>query len=227
MDALREREDGEMRRLYREVPFADVAQLSDGRVALDMKYLAAGRPGAIDTAYLRRGAAELLLRAAEHLPAGYRFLIYDAWRPYSVQKSLYDEYYATLAEMPAHRGKREEELHALARTFVSFPDKSLAVSYVHSSGGAVDLTLLDPAGRELDMGCGFDEFTPLAATFAEGLSPLQAQNRALLYRAMTAVGFTNYAYEWWHYDYGDVFWARETGEEVLYPSVYDIREVTG
>ena len=74
------------------------------------------------------------------------------------------------------------------------------------------------------MGTAFDAFTPLAATAAlEGEDCPVAANRRLLYTAMTAVGFTNYPEEWWHYDYGDLFWAAMTGKDALYASIYDVK----
>ena len=50
-------------------------------------------------------------------------------------------------------------------------------------------------------------------------------NRRILYNAMLNVGFTNYPSEWWHYDFGDLFWGAMTQEDVIYPSVYSIDDV--
>lgn len=204
--------------------FVDIESYTDGRILTEMKYLAAGRPGALSRAYARKGVADRLLRAASLLPHGYALKIYDAWRPYTVQKSLYDEYFALLKrEKPS---LSDEELHKEARTFVSFPDPSLPFSFVHSSGGAVDLTVVDEGGVELDMGCPFDDFTPRASVFAlEDEETAARDNRRLLYTVMTEAGFTSFPSEWWHYDYGDRFWAATTGEAVLYSSVYETEKL--
>lgn len=207
-------------------PFVDVEKYSGGRILADMKYIRAGYNGAIDIAYARRNVADKLLKAASLLPDGYRLLIYDAWRPYSVQKALYDEYFDKLAKDPANQGLSEEELHALAKKFVSFPVMGKALSYVHSSGGAIDLTLAYDDGTELYMGCGFDEFTPLASSDAyESIDCEARDNRRLLYTVMTEAGFTNYHEEWWHFDYGDLFWSSMTGNDAIYSSVYTLEEV--
>ena len=203
-------------------PFVEIRSYSQGKIQADMQYYKANRTGAIAEAYMRKTVADKLLKALTLLPEGYALKIYDAWRPYAVQKSLYDEYYDTLKK--ENPSLDEAQLHERAKTFVSFPDKSKTVSYVHSSGGAIDLTLVDKTGRETDMGCGFDDFTPLAATVSlEGSLKNQTakENRRLLYYAMTAAGFTNYPAEWWHYDYGDIFWSAATGKPVLYGSVYE------
>ncbi len=208
--------------------FVDIEEYAGDRIAVQMQYWKAGRPNAISRAYLRPEVADRLLQASEHLPQGYRFLIYDAWRPYEVQRSLYDEYYGALAARAENCGLAEEELHRMTRVFVSYPERQKRIGYVHSGGGAVDLTILDPDGHELDMGCGFDDFTELAYTRAlDSHGELQAarDNRHLLLSVMQEAGFTNYEAEWWHYDFGDSFWARETGKPILYESVYSMDDM--
>lgn len=206
-------------------PFVDVFRYSDGRIAVDMQYARQGRDGAITTAYLRRPVADRLLCALEALPKGYTFLILDAWRPYEVQKSLYDEYYDRLKAEDPTLG--EAALHRLARQFVSFPDRHATFSYVHASGGAVDLTLLDAEGNWLDMGTAFDDFSSRAyAAALEKTNEIKVRdNRRLLYYAMTEAGFTSYPYEWWHYDFGDIFYGALTGQTVKYASVYDVADM--
>ena len=200
--------------------FVEIGAYSDGQILTDMKYFAAGRPGALPVAFVRKEVADRLLYAATLLPKGHRLKVYDAWRPFSVQKSLYDEYFDLLKQEKPQLS--EVELHREARTFVSFPDATLPFSFVHSSGGAVDLTVVDEGCEELDMGCPFDDFSDRATVYALESTPCEArENRRLLYSVMTEAGFTSYASEWWHYDYGDRFWAALTGNAVLYPSEYE------
>ena len=208
-------------------PFVELSSFSDGRIIVDMQYFRQGRCGAINEAYLRLSVAKMLVRVAENLPDSYKIKIYDAWRPFEVQKSLFDQYLSEITLLPENAGKSQEELMALAKKYVSLPDREKRFAYVHSSGGAVDLTLTDKDGVELDMGCGFDDFTPLADTDAfenDESSPVR-QNRRILYNAMTEAGFTNYPPEWWHYDFGDLFWAAGVGEAVKYPSVYSLSDM--
>ena len=207
-------------------PFVDIASFSGGAIVADMKYADAGRPGAIRTAYVRLGVAERLIRAASLLPSGYKLKVYDTWRPYTVQKSIYDEYFDSLRALPENADKSTDELHALARRYVSYPEENKRLSYVHSSGGAVDLTIIDAEGRELDMGSGFDEFSPFSALDAlEGTNTPAEENRRLLYTVMTDCGFTPFGEEWWHYDYGDLFWAATLGVNAIYPSAYREEEL--
>ena len=51
------------------------------------------------------------------------------------------------------------------------------------------------------------------------------RNRRLLYHVMTENGFTNLPSEWWHYDYGDRFWAYYNQKSILYDEVYTREEI--
>jgi zinc D-Ala-D-Ala dipeptidase len=70
----------------------------------------------------------------------------------------------------------------------------------HESGRSVDVTLAG-ARSLLDMGTGFDDFTPRAHAYAtDGVSAVAQQNRAVLRNAMAAGGLNVYDGEWWHFD---------------------------
>ena len=76
------------------------------------------------------------------------------------------------------------------------------------------------------MGSGFDEFTDRTHTAYYEIndggdrSRTIRENRKLLYHVMTESGFTNLPSEWWHYDYGDRFWAYYTKQPALYRGVF-------
>lgn len=75
----------------------------------------------------------------------------------------------------------------------------------------MDLVLVDGEGRELDMGSPLNEEGPLMSTAAKGISSKAANNRRILLNTMESAGFVNYPYEWWHYSFGDRYWALTTG----------------
>ena len=128
-------------------------------------------------AFLRRSTAAMLARAARTLRArGRRLVIYDAYRPLSVQRLLW-------AAKPDRR-------------FVADP----ARGSVHNRGGAVDVGLADENGKAVALPTGFDEFGPLAAHGAAGVAPEAAANAAELKAAMEAAGFISLKEEWWHYE---------------------------
>jgi D-alanyl-D-alanine dipeptidase len=146
----------------------------------------------LDCAWLRREAAEGLEDAARWLQQcrpGHTLLVLDALRPQRVQEAIW----ADIAGTPAQ---------------AYFADP--ARGSIHSFGMAVDVTLLDPQGRECDMGSGFDEMslrshpTLHAEHLALGvLSAAQITERGWLHAAMVRGGFHGIPTEWWHFDHGD------------------------
>jgi D-alanyl-D-alanine dipeptidase len=72
----------------------------------------------------------------------------------------------------------------------------------HESGRSVDVSLAYSAtGRLLDMGTGFDDFTPRAYAYTTaGLSAAEIAHRVTLRNAMAAGGLAVYSGEWWHFD---------------------------
>jgi D-alanyl-D-alanine dipeptidase len=81
---------------------------------------------------------------------------------------------------------------------------------IHSFGMAVDVTLVDSAGMELDMGTEFDDLSDLSHPkfeqrhLAQGLlSQSHIRNRQILREAMFSAGFAGISTEWWHFDFGD------------------------
>ncbi|MEN3220448.1 M15 family metallopeptidase [Mycolicibacterium porcinum] len=70
----------------------------------------------------------------------------------------------------------------------------------HEAGRSVDVTIAS-GGSLVDMGTGFDDFTPRSLAYAtDGISPAAQANRARLREAMAAGGLTVYSGEWWHFD---------------------------
>ena len=131
----------------------------------------------VAAAFLRRSAAAKLARAAEALRLhGRRLVVYDAYRPLSVQRLMW-------AAKPDRR-------------FVADPSRRASV---HNRGGAVDVGLADAAGKPIAMPSDFDEFGPRAAHGAPDAPPEGAANAGELKAAMEAAGFQSYPEEWWHY----------------------------
>jgi D-alanyl-D-alanine dipeptidase len=83
----------------------------------------------------------------------------------------------------------------------------------HTTGGAVDVTIVGLDGDELDMTSTISPVeSPMAAfsTYSKLVTPKAAKNRRLLVDIMLGVGFSNYSGEWWLFSYGDSAWAVRT-----------------
>ena len=126
--------------------------------------------------YLHADAAAALRRAVDLAGGlGYRLKIFDAFRPSEAQWVMWT--------------------HTPDPEFLADPRRGSP----HSRGVAVDLTPLDAAGEALDMGTGFDDFTPLSHHASLAVSPAAQANRLMLLGIMTAAGWDFYRNEWWHY----------------------------
>jgi len=140
-------------------------------------------------AYLREEVANKLSKAQKILKAthpGYSLLILDAARPRSISKLMYKKMKGTKFEK-----------------FVANPDKGS----MHNYGIAVDITIVDKAGKELDM--GFSPFRKSALAiywlYAKkelgfNITEAQKKNRKLLTDSMVRAGFKPLSFEWWHFN---------------------------
>ena len=220
------------RQEFRDSVFVEI--VSNDRIDVQMQYPILGMKHAEQKCLLRKEAAERLYKAAEKLPVGFRFRIWDAWRPFALQHELYEAYSKDIIKDFHLENSSREEREAVIRSFVSDPISDREIPPVHTTGGAVDLTILGEDGKELEMGTGFDAFTDKTRTdfFEQDLTWQGTEsiwqireNRRLLYGVMTSAGFTNLPSEWWHYDFGDRFWAYYTGKASIYRGVFTKEEL--
>ncbi|MCL2131587.1 MAG: M15 family metallopeptidase [Lentimicrobiaceae bacterium] len=140
-------------------------------------------------AYLQPDAAEKLAKASQLLQekhANYRLLVLDAARPLSVQRIMWN----AVKDTPF-------------RNYVANPNKG----GLHNYGAAVDVTITDDLGVELDMGTPFDFFGEASHPVKEDsllkqgkLTQAQVNNRRLLRKVMREAGFTVCPTEWWHFN---------------------------
>jgi D-alanyl-D-alanine dipeptidase len=180
-------------------------------------------PTALESIHVRQDVANKLIAVAENLPEHIHLLLWDGWRPVTVQQALFDDYVRTLSNK--HPSLSIERLQYMALDFVSLPSKNPLCPSTHATGGAIDLTLCDRNSKPLNLGTAFDDFTDKANTRyleienikEKSFADKEAQNlRRILFHEMTKVGFTNFHNEWWHYDYGNQWWAIIKGEEAKY-----------
>lgn len=159
-------------------------------------------------ARLRAGVLERLLQAQRALSAGLRLLIIEGYRPAALQQRYFDDHCAEFSRI--HPQWSHERVATEASKHVSPPDVA-----PHPCGAAIDLTLATDDGTELDLGTAVNA-TPEASadacfTDAENISDTARARRDLLEAALGGAGLVNYPPEWWHYSYGDRYWAAATG----------------
>ena len=128
--------------------------------------------------YLRKKTAEALVKANEEFKTlGYRIKLFDCYRPLEVQKKMWKVLPGT--------------------HYVANPAKGSK----HNRGAAVDLTLIDKDGKELDMGTPFDFFGEKAHHTCTTLPKKVLENRKLLKDILNKYNFKSIYSEWWHYEY--------------------------
>jgi D-alanyl-D-alanine dipeptidase len=173
--------------------FVDVGQLKgiqvDLRYASENNFMGENLYGGPRSAYLHKDAAAKLEIAAallEGIKPGWNILVLDALRPLETQKRLWERVKGTELEK-----------------YVADPAKGST----HNYGFAVDATLVDANGHEVDMGTPYDSFEPLAQpklekapAFEGKLTTTQLENRHLLRDALEKNGFKQLSIEWWHFD---------------------------
>ena len=156
--------------------------------------------------YARQQIVEKLIRLQDQM-SGYRFKIWDPWRSRAVQGNIYQKFWTEVAT--AHPGWDKPTLELEVGKFVTAPYNPNRIP-PHATGGAIDLTLVGPDGKELEMGTKFDHFGPEAASmyFEEPQrDPRIRDNRRMLREAMLSEDFRHDDEEWWHYDFGNQIWA--------------------
>lgn len=200
-----------------------LVSLTNAGLFCESQYYRQNIKGAYKDCYARRTVADMLLNAEAILSDMHLHLkIYDAYRPWSVQNSLWQFYRKQVAEN--NKLATEEEIDFMTSYFVSKPDRDTTQPFLHNTGGAVDLTLVDNDFNELNMGTAFDDFSCKAwSDYYESYDIDDAirENRRILYNIMHEVGFTNLPSEWWHYDYGTKFWGYFTNQSALYSGILD------
>ena len=160
--------------------------------------------------HCRGSVAERLVVADRPLPDGIRLVVLECHRPLELQQRYWETDLAILRKR--HSDWSEERLLRENAKFVA-PPWSVPP---HSTGGAVDLVLVDEEVRELDMGSALNEEGLLMRTDAAGISSEAKANRRMLLGAMISAGFVNYPHEWWHFSYGDRYWAYTTGKSAAH-----------
>lgn len=155
--------------------------------------------------------------ALHELRPEYRLLLLDGYRPKRVQEFMIQHEHARLVherhpDPNALNDKEHAILLAEVLDFWAAPSERINEPTPHATGGAIDISIIDPDGLPLPMGGDFDEISERSLpSFYEGSALVSEQqyhrNRELLYQVMSQAGFRRLPHEWWHFSWGDQSWA--------------------
>ncbi len=216
---------------YQKIPIEECGEalvaipLEQFAVVTPHPYVELGAPyGSFSPYFLRQGVVEKLLQAQAHLQKqrpGWRLQIFDAYRPISVQQFMVDYTFEKLVQAEGLKvAKLDSEMRSHFQSkvieFWAVPSLAPNMPPPHSTGAAVDLTLVNAAGKSINMGSAIDEISPRSYPnhFTASKTPQMQQyhlHRSLLTHAMSAVGFRQHPNEWWHFSVGDQLWAWQVG----------------
>ncbi|MDD3288730.1 MAG: M15 family metallopeptidase [Alphaproteobacteria bacterium] len=174
---------------------------------------------------LRKGVAEALVKAQKKLDEerrGWKIKVFDAYRPNTVQMFMVELEFVKQAEIVnidpkvLKNGsiclfKNDPELYEKLAEKVfrlwALPSDDPDTPPPHSTGAAIDCTLTDSSGMEIDMGSPIDENSDRSLPGYFDASTDAAKNRALIKSIMLGAGFHQNEKEWWHFSFKDQMWA--------------------
>lgn len=176
--------------------------------------------------YLRQSVLERLLTAQLLLQDNYpnwKILIFDAYRPVEVQQFMVDYSFNQLLKergLNQHSLSAEQHQSILTEVYQFWASPSLdpTTPPPHSTGAALDITLVNETGKWLNMGSEIDEISPRSYPnyFEKSSDPTEQnyhQNRQILSKVMKTAGFQQHPNEWWHFSWGDQLWAWLTNQQ--------------
>lgn len=182
-------------------------------------------PNNQDYTKLRQTVYEKLCMAQKFLPKNLQFCIYEGYRSLSLQQFLFDQRFKTILSL--HSDWSDEQIFEETIKMVSpviNRDGSQNIP-PHSTGGAIDIYLVDQEGNFIDMGIHpkdwmTDKDGSLSKTDSKAISKQAQENRKIMSHALKHVGFINYPAEYWHWSYGDKYWAYHTkNPHAIYNSI--------
>jgi D-alanyl-D-alanine dipeptidase len=206
---------------YQTIPIAECGEklvpIPSGTVLLTNPhpYAALGAPyGGADPWLLREGVLAALLAAQKELTArrpDLLFQVFDAYRPNAVQQFMVEREFSLVSGgRSAAQVAEPERAQLYEKTFRiwAIPSESPITPPPHSTGAAIDLTLVDKSGQSVVMGSPIDENSDRSnPDYFKTLDPAAHANRAILHDVMRQQGFQRHPAEWWHFSLGDQMWA--------------------
>ena len=162
--------------------------------------------------FLRKTVYQKLKKANERLPHGMHICLYEGYRSLKLQQKIFQQQYKNVKRR--HPDWSPDQIFDETTKLVSpvFNKDGSENIPPHSTGGAIDVYLIDDQGKALDMGIHpkdwmKDKDGMLSLTDSKVISIQAQNNRRIMSKVLTSVGFINYPTEYWHWSYGDRYWA--------------------
>ena len=174
--------------------------------------------------YLRKSVLDNLIKAQAYLQSkhpSWQIQIFDAYRPVAVQQFMVDYTFSQVVEaqkldIARLSAAESENIWQQVYQIWAVPSLNPLTPPPHSTGAAIDITLVDSMGKVVDMGSPIDEISARAHPDYFANSNLPAHyHRLLLQEVMEFAGFARHPGEWWHFCQGDQMWAWLSSQPVV------------
>lgn len=184
--------------------------------------------GELSPYYLRQGVLQALIEAQTYLQQiypGWQIKIFDAYRPVEVQQFMVDYTFNSVIQ---DQGLIKDNLSLEQSQTIweqvyqiwAVPSHNPATPPPHSTGAAIDITLVNQSNQTIDMGGEIDELSVRSHPDYYSKSTLEKEQeyhsrRQLLNEIMNRNGFCRHPGEWWHFSLGDQMWTWQCNRENL------------
>ena len=160
-------------------------------------------------AFFRESVARMICDAKKMLPNDMTFIIRDAWRPQSLQKEIFAQFIDDFSKKYPN-WTRDRIINEVNKYVAPFEGRYVSG---HMTGGAVDLRLLKN-GRRVPMRSLKLSYQENAKSIQPKLPKYIQRNREIMFDALSSVGLSNYPKEFWHWSYGDIWWAKRNKKKI-------------
>lgn len=169
-------------------------------------------PNNTDYTKMRKTVYEKLIQAQRKLPDGLRFCLYEAYRSLKLQEMLFNNRFSQIKSSHANWSESEIFLETIKMISPVINQDGSKNIPPHSTGGAIDVYLVDESGKPVDMGIHPKDWMQdldgeLSKTESDVISTRAQMNRKVMSAVLLEQGFVNYPTEYWHWSYGDRYWA--------------------
>lgn len=152
---------------------------------------------------VRKSVAKMLKKASDLLPKDISLQIDGGYRSPKVQEILWKN---RIRQLGIEKAK-----NLVGNPYRGTPG--------HSTGGAVDVSLVDENLNEINLSAPFEKYYDEQKLYSNKITKDAQKLRLLLYKIMLSVGFAPHDNEYWHFSYGDERWAKYYDKTVIYSQV--------
>lgn len=184
-------------------------------------------PNNTDYTKLRKTVYEKLKQAQALLPTGLRFCLYEGYRSLHLQKMLFNTRFEKVKNRHPDWSQDAIFLETIKLVSPVINQDGSENIPPHSTGGAMDVYLLDDKGEPVEMGIHpkdwmNDDDGSISLTSSQIISVEAQKNRKIMSHVLETVGFVNYPTEYWHWSYGDRYWAYHKHQKLaIYGSYHE------